>query len=140
MRTWAGILDSVRGGQHPRSHLTRATPGGHHGYQRDYHSVPRQAQNGSWGARVTGAVAVGDEITITTRAGKSWTAIVDCVIWSGSGVSICATSSADRPQRTSYTPRTSYTRQRTGGEDSCGYPCPVTGQRCTDSNPCHDCQ
>ena len=26
------------------------------------------------------------------------------------------------------------------GQDYCGYPCPVTRQRCTASNPCHDCQ
>jgi len=26
------------------------------------------------------------------------------------------------------------------GLDYCGYPCPVSGVRCTPDNPCHDCQ
>lgn len=37
----------------------------------------------------------------------------------------------------SYTPTAS--RGRSYSRDCCGYPCPVTGKKCTPSNPCHDC-
>lgn len=33
-----------------------------------------------------------------------------------------------------------YGRGRTVRTDCCGYPCPVSGRRCTPSDPCHDCQ
>lgn len=46
------------------------------------------------------------------------------VVWSGDGVSICATESLDRPRR---------------GVDFCGYRCPVDGHVCTADRPCHDC-
>lgn len=36
----------------------------------------------------------------------------------------------------SYTP----TARRGGARDCCGYPCPVTGAKCTSARPCHDCQ
>lgn len=36
-------------------------------------------------------------------------------------------------------PRPGPARRRDRGGDSCGYPCPVDGHRCTPSNPCHDC-
>ena len=31
-------------------------------------------------------------------------------------------------------------RGREVRSDCCGYPCPVSGRRCTPSDPCHDCQ
>ena len=55
-------------------------------------ATPTKLQNGTWGARVQGDVAQGDTVTISTRSGKSWTATVDRVVWSGNGVSIVATS------------------------------------------------
>ena len=48
------------------------------------------------GARVSGAVAAGDEITITTRSGKSWAARVERVLWSGDDVTLVSTSSSRR--------------------------------------------
>lgn len=59
-------------------------------------ATPAKLKNGAWGARVQGSVAEGDTVTITTRSGKSWEARVTSVVWSGSGVSICATESLDR--------------------------------------------
>jgi hypothetical protein len=97
---------------------------------------PAKLKNGSWGARVRGDVTEGDTITITTRGGKSWDARVTKVVWSGEGVAVCATESLDRaPARTS---RSRYGRYERSG--ACGYPCPVSGRRCTSSDPCHDCQ
>ena len=54
---------------------------------------PKKLRNGQWGAVVDGVVSSGDTITITTAAGKSWTATVSRVIWVGGGVSIVATRS-----------------------------------------------
>ena len=59
-------------------------------------ATPKKLNDGTWGARVSGAVAVGDEITITTRSGKSWTARVDRVLWSGDDVTLVSTSSSRR--------------------------------------------
>jgi len=56
-------------------------------------ATPTKLRSGDWGARVQGRVATGDSITITTRSGKSWTATVSRVLWSGDGVAICATES-----------------------------------------------
>mgnify|MGYP006899558405 FL=1 len=92
-------------------------------------ATPAKLRNGSWGARVQGQVRNGDTVTITTRAGKSWTATVSQVVWTGEGVSIVATES--RPSRPQY---------RVVSQECCGYPCPVTGRKCTPTNPCHDCQ
>lgn len=59
---------------------------------------PKKLRNGSWGALVEDTrVKIGDTVTITTRGGKSWDARVERVIWTGSGVAICATASLDRP-------------------------------------------
>ena len=93
-------------------------------------ATPAKLRNGSWGARVQGRVSAGDSVQITTKAGKSWTATVSKVVWSGNGVSICATESSG-------------SRGSRGGYSSmyCGYPCPVTGRRCCAANgPCHDCE
>lgn len=57
---------------------------------------PAKLRDGGWGARVRGAVTEGDTVTITTRAGKSWEARVTKVVWTGDGLSICATESLDR--------------------------------------------
>ena len=55
-------------------------------------ATPKKLKDGSWGARVSGSVAAGDEITITTRSGKSWQARVDRVLWSGDGITLVSTS------------------------------------------------
>ena len=55
-------------------------------------ATPTKLRSGNWGARVQGSRPhAGDEITITTRAGKSWTARVERVLWSGGNVHIVAT-------------------------------------------------
>lgn len=58
--------------------------------------TPAKLRDGSWGARVEGEVAVGDEIQIRSKGGKEWTARVTLTIWTGPGVTICATDSGDR--------------------------------------------
>lgn len=58
---------------------------------------PAKLSDGSWGARIQTRVQVGEEVTIRTAAGKTWTAIVTRVVWAGDGVTLCATRSADRP-------------------------------------------
>jgi hypothetical protein len=59
-------------------------------------AAPAKLRDGSWGARVQGDAAVGDVVTITTRAGKTWDARVKKVLWSGDGIALCATTSLDR--------------------------------------------
>jgi len=44
---------------------------------------PIKLRNGSWGARVTGTVTTGDRIQVTAKSGKTWTATVSRVVWSG---------------------------------------------------------
>lgn len=65
-------------------------------------ATPAKLNNGSWGARTAGTVRVGDTVTITTKAGKSWDARVTAVIWTGNGVSLVATASQDRAPSSSY--------------------------------------
>jgi len=56
-------------------------------------ATPTKLKNGDWGARVASSnVREGDIVRITTRGGKTWEAEVLKVVWSGEGVSICATS------------------------------------------------
>lgn len=105
---------------------------------------PAKLKNGSWGARVKGDVKEGDVITIRTKSGKTWEARVTRVVWSGDSVSICATESMDRPQRTQRTYSNGRANYHSGGRvfggDACGYPCPISGIRCTSATPCHDCE
>ncbi len=75
---------------------------------------PARLRDGSWGARVSSeTVSLGDTVTITTRSGKSWTARVVRVLWTGDGVAICATES-DPPTRSRPRRRPRYV--------PCGYP------------------
>lgn len=62
-------------------------------------ATPAKLRDGSWGARIQGAVSVGDVVKITTKAGKSWEARVSSVVWSGEGVTLVATASLDRAPR-----------------------------------------
>lgn len=57
---------------------------------------PYKLKNGSWGARVQGIPTVGDQIQITTRSGKSWTASVARILWTGDGISLVATQESGR--------------------------------------------
>ncbi len=94
---------------------------------------PKKLRSGAWGASAkTSDISVGDVVTITTRAGKTWDAEVTQVIWSGAcswsknGSSILATRSLDRPCREKSSSRyCSTTRARTEapkGWSPCGYP------------------
>ena len=58
-------------------------------------ATPKKLKDGTWGARVLGAVEPGDTITITTRAGKSWDAIVERVLWSDDQAMLVSTVSAE---------------------------------------------
>ena len=64
-------------------------------------ATPYKLRNGAWGCKVAGTPTTGEAVTITTKAGKTWTAEISRVLWTGNGVALCATA-----QRAS----TSYTR------------------------------
>jgi hypothetical protein len=74
-------------------------------------ATPAKLRNGNWGARVKGApVSAGDVVQITTKSGKSWSARVIAIVWSGKGVTLCATESLDRaPARSTRRARCSCT-------------------------------
>jgi hypothetical protein len=42
-------------------------------------AIPAKLPSGEWGARPSAPVAVGEPVRVTTRAGKTWTAIVTAV-------------------------------------------------------------
>jgi len=77
---------------------------------------PTKLRDGSWGARTKGVPAIGDTITITTKAGKTWNAQVTSLVWTDQKVAIVSTKSLDRAPSTS-TPRPSRRRFV-----PCGYP------------------
>ncbi len=54
-------------------------------------ATPMKLQNGVWGISVPGRPEVGDAVTVTTRAGKTWQAVISRVIERSGSVSICAT-------------------------------------------------
>ena len=58
--------------------------------------TPIKLKDGSWGAKVACSVALGNEIKVTTRAGKSWTSIVSRIVWKNDEVAIVATGTARR--------------------------------------------
>lgn len=99
-----------------------------------YNASPVKLRSGAWGARVAStSVRRGDSIRITTRSGKSWTATVAKVVWSGSGVAICATE--DEASNDTYTPR----RGRSGAGSAASVP--GYSSYCTDRPGCgcYDC-
>lgn len=58
-----------------------------------YQATPTKLRSGEWGATVnSSSVRAGDEVRISTRSGKCWTAKVSNVVWSGNGKSIVATA------------------------------------------------
>ena len=59
-------------------------------------ATPYKLRSGDWGVRVRGTVRAGDTVTVRTRAGKTWTARIERVVWSGDGVALCATESRSR--------------------------------------------
>lgn len=101
-------------------------------------ATPCKLKSGDWGARVSGPVSKGDTITITTKAGKSWTALVAHVVWSKDNTSIVATESAKRPQSATRGHRPQRNRYGKGRCRECG----ETLQTWHDGYShglCHDC-
>lgn len=92
-------------------------------------ATPAKLKSGEWGVRVTSPVSAGDTVTITTKSGKSWDATVSRVVWTGDGVSLCATSSADRPATSG---------RRTGC--SCGSREDAHGSLIPSPNNCWQCE
>jgi hypothetical protein len=97
---------------------------------------PTKLRDGTWGARVAGPAAEGDTITITTRAGKTWQAEIERVLWTGDGVSICATASIDRPAHQASRPSRRYGPSHGNAAQVAGY-----SSYCTDNEYCRcfDC-
>ncbi len=95
-------------------------------------ATPTKLRSGDWGAKIHGTVAIGDEITITTRAGKSWQARVSRVVWTDGSVAICATTSPDRPQATR--------RSGTWTGCSCGSREDSNGQLIESAKNCWTCE
>lgn len=65
-------------------------------------ATPTKLKSGAWGARVQATntrVEAGDQVTIRAKSGKSWTATISAIVWSGNGVYLCATQGSDRPAR-----------------------------------------
>jgi len=57
---------------------------------------PALLKSGEWGARVpNSAVNAGDALTIVSKSGSSWEAIVDRVVWRGPDVTLCSTKRKD---------------------------------------------
>lgn len=99
-------------------------------------------KSGAWGIRVAGAAKKGDRIAVTKKSGERKVETVTAVVWAGDGVTLCAIDAAAAPGRGMVTERQAdagYGRGRKVRTDCCGYPCPVTGMRCTPARPCHDC-
>jgi len=94
-------------------------------------------RNGSWGLRgPASALRAGAQVTVTKRSGESKTVRVGRVLWSNDTTAIATVQ-----RGSSRNGGSSYRRRGgSGWQDSCGYPCPVDGHRCTPANPCHDCQ
>ena len=65
---------------------------------------PAKLKDGSWGARVPGTATTGQTITVRAANGKTWTAVVDRVLWTGTSngerVSLCSTRPREAGTRT----------------------------------------
>ena len=58
---------------------------------------PTRLKSGEWGARVPASrVEVGDGLTVVTKRGSSWEAVVQEVVWHSSEVALCRTARAHR--------------------------------------------
>lgn len=63
-------------------------------------------KDGSWGIRVPRQVEAGEQVTVTTKAGKQKTEVVTSVLWTGSDnagntISLCAIDqlTSDKPAK-----------------------------------------
>lgn len=55
--------------------------------------------DGSWGIRVYGSVAIGDRVQVTKKDNTTSLQTVVRVVWTGNGVSLCEIASAAKPPR-----------------------------------------
>lgn len=54
---------------------------------------PALLKSGQWGVRVPGTIAKsGDEITVVTKGGTSWQAVIETIVWRGPDVVLCTAS------------------------------------------------
>ena len=94
---------------------------------------PAKLRNGSWGARVVlpgSGISLedlrqelpGQRIEIRTRSGKSWTAEIARVLWTGGDIALVTTNDAHSPRRnsSSSTPRKRLVGTHTSHPCSCG--------------------
>lgn len=101
-------------------------------------------KDGSWGIKVEGKAVDGQNVAVTTKAGKDKNETIKRVLWTGKDymtgriVSLCAIH--QREYANSGRTYDNAIERRSNG-NYCGYPCPVTGRICSPKNgPCHDCQ
>ncbi len=80
-------------------------------------ATPAKLRDGSWGARIQGTAAQGDSIQITTKAGKSWTATVDHVVWTDGKASLVATVSDRSAAASTARTASSFRSRRARRED-----------------------
>lgn len=79
-------------------------------------ATPAKLNDGSWGAKVKSSdVAIGDSVTITTRGGKSWEAIVDAVFYRQDDGCLCRTRKSTGAKAGTSLRKASAPRARTGG-------------------------
>ena len=83
-------------------------------------ATPAKLKDGSWGARVVGAPNPGDVVVVTTKAGKTWQARVERVVWQGDGVALCVTTGAAGQ---AHGGRTSSRRCGCSDSENCCRPC-----------------
>jgi hypothetical protein len=98
---------------------------------------PRKLRDGSWGIAVQGAVQVGATVTVRTAGGKEWQATISRVVWTGDGMSICATSSSSGGARSRSPQRGGSGRNARGTWTGC--PCGSVEEYSRDSD-CRQCQ
>lgn len=99
-------------------------------------------KDGSWGIRgTTSEIRAGSTVTVVKKSGERKTETVGKVLWTGDGIALATVGGASsRGMCTERQADAGYARGRQVRSDCCGYPCPVSGRRCTPSDPCHDCQ
>lgn len=92
-------------------------------------------RDGSWGIRSTETLTAGRGVTVVKKSGECKTETVGKILFAKEGISIAtiATTCTERQYDAGYG------RGRKVRSACCGYPCPVTGRRCTPDDPCHDC-
>lgn len=68
-------------------------------------AMPIKLRDGSWGAKLQGPVKSGDQIKITTKAGKYWLATVLRIVFIRDGFAIVAVATGKCPSQRSCSSR-----------------------------------